>query len=164
MFYKFSELVGKRRQGAIALMCLIIATLAFIFIQSMLSPDVSSAESGAVVNFLERFFSYDRPLGAFVLNNLRKIAHFAEYGVLGIEISLYICFFACDYRRVAPYSVLFGHAVAFIDETIQIFSGRGPAILDVWIDTLGFITLSTACYTVFFITRERILKKETENG
>ena len=27
--------------------------------------------------------------------------------------------------------------VAFIDETIQIFSGRGPQIRDVWVDLLG---------------------------
>jgi VanZ family protein len=65
--------------------------------------------------------------------------------------------------RLMPYTPLVGHGVAFIDETIQIFSGRGPAILDVWIDTLGFITLSFAVYLVFFL-RDLISKKETENG
>ena len=164
MLKKLNELDSGARYGAIALICLICATVAFIFIQSMLSPTASGAESGAVRRFLETFFSYDRPIGAFVLNNLRKIAHFAEYGILGIEISLYVCLFADDRMRIAPYTVILGHGVAFIDETIQIFSGRGPAILDVWIDTLGFITLSALTYVSYFVIEGQIKKKEKENG
>jgi VanZ family protein len=164
MLLKFKELDGKRRQAAIMLLCLILATVGFIFIQSMLSPGVSGAESGAVRRFLEKFFSYDRPIGAFLLNNLRKVAHFVEYGVLGLEISLYVSLFSRDFVRLAPYTALVGHGVAFIDETIQIFSGRGPAILDVWIDTLGFVSASFILYLIAFILREKHLKKEIENG
>lgn len=163
MFYKLSDLSNAKRRIAISLLSLIGITVAFIFIQSMLSREISGAESGAVREFLEEFFSYDKPLGAFILNNLRKIAHFAEYGVLGAEISLFISLYARTPMRLMPYTPLVGHGVAFIDETIQIFSGRGPAILDVWIDTLGFITLSFAVYLVFFL-RDLISKKETENG
>ena len=163
MFYKLSDLSKAKRSVAISLLSLIGITVAFIFIQSMLSRETSGAESGAVREFLERFFSYDSPFGAFILNNLRKIAHFAEYGVLGAEISLFVSLFAKDSMKLMPYTPLVGHGVAFIDETIQIFSGRGPAILDVWIDTLGFITLSFAVYLVFFL-RDLISKKETENG
>jgi VanZ family protein len=163
MFYKLSDLSNAKRRIAISLLSLIGITVAFIFIQSMLSREISGAESGAVREFLEEFFSYDKPIGAFILNNLRKIAHFAEYGVLGAEISLFISLFARAPMRLMPYTPLVGHSVAFIDETIQIFSGRGPAILDVWIDTLGFITLSFAVYLVFFL-RDLISKKETENG
>ena len=164
MLPKLNELTDKRRQGAIALLCLILATVAFIFIQSMLSPGTSGAESGAVRQFLERFLSYDRPLGAFLLNNIRKVAHFVEYGVLGLDISLYVSLYSRDFVRLAPYTAILGHGVAFIDETIQIFSGRGPAILDVWIDTLGFVCASFVLYLIAFILREKHLKKEVENG
>lgn len=34
-------------------------------------------------------------------------------------------------------SVRFAFYIAFIDETIQIFSGRGPQIADVWLDVFG---------------------------
>lgn len=34
-------------------------------------------------------------------------------------------------------AVRFAFYIAFIDETIQIFSGRGPQIADVWLDVLG---------------------------
>ena len=164
MLFKLCELESKRRCGAIALLCLIALTLIFIFTQSTLSPSTSGAESGAVREFLENFFSYERPLGAFVLNNLRKIAHFAEYGLLGFEISLYVSLFSVDFVKIAPYTPLVGHSVAFVDETIQIFSGRGPAILDVWIDTFGFITASLFVFTAAFILRESKLKKENKNG
>jgi VanZ family protein len=164
MLLKFKELDGKRRQVAIMLLCLILSTVGFIFIQSMLSPGVSGAEIGAVRRFLERFFSYDRPIGAFLLNNLRKVAHFVEYGVLGLEISLYVSLFSRDFVRLAPYTAFVGHGIAFIDETIQIFSGRGPAILDVWIDTLGFVSASFILYLIAFILREKHSKKEIENG
>ena len=34
-------------------------------------------------------------------------------------------------------TLLVAFAVAFLDETIQIFTGRGPMIQDVWIDLSG---------------------------
>ena len=58
MFYKLSDLSNAKRRIAISLLSLIGITVAFIFIQSMLSREISGAESGAVREFLEEFFSY----------------------------------------------------------------------------------------------------------
>ena len=164
MFYKISELSHERKRIAILLLCLITLNILFIFSQSMLSREISGAESGAIRALLENIFSYDRPFGAFVLNNLRKIAHFAEFALLGVWVSLYVCFYALDRRGATALSFVFGHLVAFADETIQIFSGRGPAILDVWIDTLGFVTSSVGVYAIFFCTCKANLEKEIQNG
>ena len=53
--------------------------------------------------------------------------------------------------------------MAFVDETIQIFSGRNPDIKDMWSDILGFLTLSIITYVAFFLVK-RLLKKEIQNG
>ena len=51
-------------------------------------------------------------------------------------------------------SVRYAFYIAFIDETIQIFSGRGPQIADVWLDVFGaccgtvIISLLSVCKSV----------------
>lgn len=51
-------------------------------------------------------------------------------------------------------SVRYAFYIAFIDETIQIFSGRGPQITDVWLDVFGaccgtvIISLLSVCKSV----------------
>lgn len=164
MFYKFNEFSENKRRIATALLCLIAFTLATIFGQSMLSREVSSAESGWVRSFLMKILPEETLLGDFVLNNIRKIGHFVEYGILGAEVSLYICLYAREVLKCAALSLIFGHIAAFVDETIQIFSGRGPEIRDVWIDFFGFITLSLMTYAVFFLAKDLISKRKNLDG
>lgn len=51
-------------------------------------------------------------------------------------------------------SVRYAFYIAFIDETIQIFSGRGPQIADVWLDVFGaccgtaIISILSVCKSV----------------
>ena len=51
---------------------------------------------------------------------------------------------------IAVISVQF---IAFLDETVQIFSGRGPEISDVWIDIFGFLTLFAITLGAAFAAR-----------
>ena len=77
---------------------------------------------------------------------LRKAAHFSEYGLLGVEFSLLL---GLQYdkngknlqhgRNLLDFPLI-GMLCAVTDETIQIFSGRGSLVSDVWIDTAGFST------------------------
>ena len=96
---------------------LIALTLAFIWSNSMQSRAVSGGMSGSLKTWLEQLLHTE--ISEFLL---RKAAHFSEYGFLGVEFSL-----------------LLG-LCAVTDETIQIFSGRGSLVSDVWIDTAGFST------------------------
>ena len=141
-----------KKTASILLLLFIIATLLFIFIQSMLPPEKSSQESGAVGEIIEEIIPPDTKPGAFIQINLRKIAHFVEFALLGAEISLYIILFT---RKNIFVLLSFPTAlmIAFFDETIQIFSGRGPAVLDVWIDFAGFTSASVIFYTVAVIIR-----------
>ena len=145
-----------------ALLALIAGTVVFIFVNSALPPEVSAEQSGTVGGIIAEIIPPDTDLGSFIQEYLRKIAHFTEYGMLGIEISLLVFFY---FKR----RVLFGCSAAavpffvgFIDESIQILSDRGPSISDVWIDIGGFITFSLLSYAVLAlgdITLKMIKKK-----
>lgn len=129
---------------------LAVLNLVFIFYQSVLPKEQSGEQSEAVGGMLEEIFPPDTETGKFVLSNIRKIAHFTEFFFLGIWVSLYCVFFVKrkSYRLfVFPISL----ATGFIDETIQIFSGRGPMIFDVWIDFFGFAASAVIIYTVSYI-------------
>ena len=131
------------------LLALIVATLLFIFIQSMLPPEKSSAESDAVGDVIEEIIPPDTETGAFIQLNLRKIAHFVEFALLGVLVSLYVSFFMNRPAFIA-FSYPAALITAFFDESIQMFSGRGPAIFDVWIDFLGFFIFASIVYSIFF--------------
>lgn len=158
---KISEKIFK-----FTLLALIFATLIFIFVQSMLPREVSSAESEAVGGIIEEIFPSDTPTGAYVQKNIRKIAHFTEFGVLGVEVALYVAFFA---KRKIFIALSYPAALitAFFDESIQIFSKRGPLITDVWVDFLGFFVFATLTYAVFFTASYLIMrynKGKNSNG
>ncbi len=135
-----------------ALLAVLMAlTVAFIFSQSILPPEKSSEASGTVGDIVAEIIPPETEVGGFIQINLRKLAHFTEFFLLGIECSLFVFFFV---KRPLYMVLSFPAAaiVALVDETIQIFSGRGPSIIDVWIDIFGFFTASVLVYTVCFIS------------
>lgn len=135
--------MNKRQKTILVLICV---TLLFIFVHSMMPPPASAAESERVAQIISQVISPDTPIGNFLIKYVRKIAHFTEYGILGFEVVLAVCAFGLPFwkRRFFALSLL-AFPVGFIDESIQILSGRGPAIADVWVDAFGYITY-------FFVT------------
>lgn len=131
------------------LIALILATLVFIFTNSLKSPEQSLEDSNAVGGILSTIFPPDTDLGAFIEEYVRKIAHFTEYGLLGIEVALYVCFYTKRRVRCALVASASSFFVGFIDETLQYISGRGPAISDVWVDVGGFVLFSLIVYGAF---------------
>lgn len=129
------------------LIFLILLTLSFIYIQSMLPREESSKESNAVGDIVADIVPPETKPGAFLQLNLRKVAHFLEFALLGAEITLYILLFMrCGI--VIYLSLVSAPLVALLDETIQIYSGRAPSMIDVLIDTSGFLTATAIFYTV----------------
>ena len=178
-----SKLFNKMRSRAesfgvlktvIALLLLIstAATLVFIFSNSAKSQAESNAQSSSIKDMIEQVVSKDSELGSWILDNLRKIAHFTEYGLLGIEVSLFVFLISKErkktYKRLAM-SLMFSLCVAFVDETVQIFSKRGPSVSDMWIDVGGFFAyaLFTLCVyeAVSLIVKcLKKCKKRVKNG
>ncbi len=131
----------------IFLIVLIVLTVAFIFIQSAMPPEKSEEESDKVGEIVGEIIPPETKPGEFVQINLRKIAHFVEFALLGLELALYLSLFS--HKKVfmmASYPL--GLFIAFLDETVQIFSGRGSSVSDVWLDFLGFLTFATLTYLV----------------
>ncbi len=112
----------------------ICLNLALIWGNSLMSGVDSDSLSGGLLGFLGSFFPVILTEMGHTL--LRKLAHFSEFGLLGLLTGAR--------RRLTsgtvPTALLgFGLTVACVDETIQIFTpGRASSLLDVWIDFGGF--------------------------
>ena len=119
------------------LTALTLITLCLIWGHSALGQDSSAAESGwlfeHIGGLLRLIFGPEKATEHL----LRKLAHFGEFFLLGAE--MYLLAAECGRTGIAAaFGVLLRcNFCAFLDETIQIFSGRGPDIKDVWLDTFG---------------------------
>lgn len=153
----------KRSVGKYILICTISLTLAFIYIQSMLPREVSGEESGAVAGFLAGILPEGAWLTEFLVKNIRKIAHFVEYAALGTEIALYVNLYMQKRRDNLLVALPFGLLAGFLDETVQIFSGRGPSVTDVWLDFSGYTSLFLLTTLAFCIAR-KLKTKGKRNG
>lgn len=156
----------------ILLIAMIIATVSFAYVNSMLPPETSAQQSGTVGEIISQIIPPTSPLGSFVQQYLRKIAHFTEYGLLGAELAIYVVFFTENKKKWVPVSILFAFFAGFIDETIQIFSDRGSSVMDVWLDFAGCLTYSAVTYAAVgaavlikrLIDRRRAENKEMEKS
>lgn len=127
----------KRKILTVIFSVLTLLTLAFIWGNSALSKDSSSEVSGGLFDKVK--FIFDFVFGKDVITHhlFRKFAHVTEFAVLSVEINLIFVSSKGLKFRYAFISFLLAVIVASIDETIQIFSNRGPAVKDVLIDGIG---------------------------
>ena len=119
----------------IAIACLTV----FIWSNSVKPQSESAEQSGRLAEWIEQLLTNNgtQPLtaaGAWILEKLRKIAHFAEFMGLSMLLSAYKLTFPGKEKMGV---LLYAPAVAIVDETIQIFSDRGPAVSDVLLDCCG---------------------------
>ena len=128
---------------------IVAAIMAFIFFQSALPADLSSRESGRVVDLLVRLFQgimpIDRQTMVFIV---RKGAHFAEYTILGgFLVPAVTEWMAVDktpvpdsVRNIRIISWLVGTLYAVTDEIHQFYvPGRSCELRDIGIDSCGVL-------------------------
>jgi len=120
---------------------LIILTLCFIWGHSLMSREDSSNESGWVTGIVTPLLELFVGKGNVTEHLVRKLAHFCEYALLGAELFCYFTLRDLNGSRRFLHSGLLAEAhvmfTAMVDETIQIFSGRGSQLQDVWLDSAG---------------------------
>ena len=102
----------------------------------------------------------ESPFLEFIRPHIRKIAHFLEHGILGLEVFFFcLCMerYGGKKRKIMPIgiktiisSMSFGLFVAFLDESIQLLSDRGASVRDMWIDISGYFTF-TLLLTVIYV-------------
>ena len=118
-----------------------LTIMAFIFIQSALPGTVSGAESNVLVEFFAKLTGLDAEVLSVVI---RKAAHFTEFAVLGLCLTLNVRDFysakgiSLGRGHVWFMSWLLGTAYAATDEIHQYFvPDRACQLLDVCIDSAG---------------------------
>lgn len=120
---------------------LIAAWLCVIWGHSLQPAVVSSGESGFFLRLLNSLLPVE--LSEFIV---RKTAHFTEYVILGIFLSMELSGWVKNVVKAEVYPLFAGLLVAMCDETIQFFvEGRSCEVRDVWIDFTGifFATVIT---------------------
>ena len=116
------------------IVCVLTAlTVIFIFSRSIPDKVDSDKESSRVVELFELVFGKGNVNAKFV----RKLAHFTEFAALGAELSVLLWVLRKKSFQAYLNVTFTASAVALCDETIQIFSGRGPRVQDVWLDISG---------------------------
>lgn len=134
-----------KKQVPVAELILLLGTvllICFIFGRSLMPFDASSAESGSVVDFLGGFLSMLGIGEQDASHVVRKAAHFTEFCVLGVLLTLTAWKNGKKNLRPHIFTVLFfSLAVPVCDEGIQYFSaGRSPEVADVLLDFSGAFT------------------------
>lgn len=130
------------------LAAVIVLTLIFIWGHSLVDRENSAKESGFVLRLLTPVLELVLGKGNVTEHFVRKLAHFGEFFVLGAELLWFFSLSAAetagadgcfDHFPVRPGLTALAHGMfaAFTDETLQIFSGRGSQIPDVWLDIAG---------------------------
>lgn len=122
--------------GRIVLLIATALMILFIFAQSLLPKSLSSEESGWLMNTVINPLLQSIGLKPLSHHTIRKIAHVAEFTVLSMLLVL-------TFRGRIIRSAGVGFTIAFLDESIQLLSGRGASVTDIWIDLIG-VAIGTA--------------------
>ena len=139
------------KKKRIWLIAAVVLVLLFIWGQSMMSVGTSSGESGWLTRKIINPILQSLGLSGVRDAVVRKWAHVTEFTGLALLL-------AWLWRgRIQPVLAM-GFLAAFLDETIQIFSGRGSQIQDVWIDLIG-VALGTAIGCLTLRLRRRAARR-----
>lgn len=143
--------MNKNRLLRIVLIVLMVMTIAFIWGNSLLGRQASTEHSDTVRGFLQKIAELLGLQWTLTIPMVRKAAHFLLFFLLGTEWTLYrLCGRQLNRQDVG--SILSGvFTVAFLDETIQVFSKRGPLITDVWLDISGGVTAMLLVFALYYL-------------
>lgn len=126
-----------KRILTVVLILFMLATLAFVWGNSMQSIEASQAMSLGVLEKVKPALEVMAGVGNVTDHFVRKLAHFTEFAVLGIQLALLLIQLGCVRFQPVVNCAFFGLIVATLDETIQIFSYRGAQVQDIWLDFAG---------------------------
>lgn len=131
----------------------VLACIAFIFSNSLEAGPASSARSQAVMHYMNAIL--DRiGLGPLSEHSVRKLAHFAEYCLEGLLLTLCLRVYTARFVRHISWPLLGGLLTAVTDETIQKYvSGRSSQLTDVWIDFSGVVAGMLVSLVLLLIVR-----------
>lgn len=121
----------------VILSVLLVLTLLFIWSNSMKSIPQSRGDSDSVLHWIEPFLEFFVGMGNVTSNLVRKLAHFVEFGALGVELALLLAVRNRLALQPLINCLFLSLLAALTDETIQIFYDRGSQVQDVLLDFSG---------------------------
>jgi VanZ family protein len=148
--------------------------LGTVFSQSLRDAQTSAQHSGQLTLLLQEGLHTDRPVDALE-RLVRKLAHFAEFFLLGVLIALTLAAFGlllqksgAVNRHGIAYAALAGVLPALCDETLQLTrAGRAALVGDVWLDWAGYLCGLVFCLfcakTVVKSVKKRYDKKQRKS-
>ena len=154
----------KQRVVYIVLIILILVTIVFIWSNSLQSIPESQAKSIGFLNKVKPFLEIFVGTGNVTDHLVRKLAHFTEFGALGCELPLLLALRKRINWQSVINSAFFAMTVALTDETIQIFSGRGSQVQDVWLDFAGSCTGILFVIVIFGLIKVARNRKNKKQG
>lgn len=143
------------RNARAFLMLCTLAVVSFIFLNSMQVAANSSETSGTLLKLVNNFLSV---FGVSMTEHvLRKLAHLAEFALLGLCLLGTARAFTPHVLRNLTVPLFFGLLVPVLDETIQLFvAGRSSEVKDVLIDFSGvLIGIVCGLFLLFLYRRFR---------
>ena len=146
---------AKRQVISVFLLICIVLTLAFIWGNSLLDRQSSTELSTGVLDFLKPILKLIG-INTETDHALRKIAHFCEFGLLGVELTLFAFLHKGAGIKAMLIPAVFCLFVAVSDETIQFFSGRACQVTDMLLDFSGSV-----CGIVGIWVLSRLCSKKT---
>lgn len=115
--------------------------ISFIFLNSALDADASSAQSLGLREFINSILSSLNINIILTEKFIRKTAHFVEFFVLGVLLFATVRSFMSKIGIRILYAPIIGFVVSCTDEFIQLFSpGRACQFTDVLLDFSGVCT------------------------
>jgi len=154
----FQSLSRRRRAAALLLLLLVLATIAFIWNNSLQSPDESLRRSD-MAEGLTRPVILAIPVEAWhtpamITYITRKLGHFIEFFALGAELLCLWLLVRPAMPLPARYLLLISVCVAGADEALQSTNGRGPSFWDVGLDAFG-----AAAGLLFMLAAQAVYQK-----
>lgn len=143
----------------IILSVLTLFLVIFIFSNSAQTAQVSSNSSGRIVDFLNYICSALHLQFTFSQEIVRTMAHFAEFGLLGILALLTSLSFFGIKAKTLIISVAGSSLTAVADECVQLFSeGRAFQFSDLIIDFAGLLSGIVSIFLVALLVNNQKTK------
>ncbi len=137
----------------------IVATTLFIWSRSLQTAAISFEQSESVNGLLAALFGAGYA-DSFWYEYIRKVAHFVEFALLGVEWSVAGRWLAARWRWIVCVS---GPLTAVCDECLQLFSeGRSAQVSDVLLDCAGYACGLAAVWLACLLWKK--IKKRDDLG
>lgn len=144
---RIADLVGEIVQTQKIIYIITILSLIFIWVHSIIPEQSSAYESlwltNTVVNPVRKHLGLD----SVDKITVRKIAHVIEFLMLSVFTAFY-------WKGKIVKNIYTGLTVAFLDESIQVITGRGALITDIWLDLIG-VGIGTTIGCIIWKSKKR---------